>query len=199
MLFIMRLVKGIGIKETLALTFIAHLLLFPDGICSVASLLSYSCLVAILWLAEWCAAPLILFVPPKGALLVGTTLVASLALAPLSLLLFGAWYPIGLLLSPLMATMALLLLTIALIYLFLPLSCFGKIIEGVSRLVYSLANWGSGHTPWRGVWGWLALIALLLTILALLKYATGVIKKRYRQRYDLELSLQFPPRHHRTP
>ena len=103
MLFIRRLVKGIGIKETLTLTFVAHLLLFPDGICGVASLLSYSCLVAILWLAEGCAAPLLLIIPPKGALLVGTTLVASLALAPLSLLLFGAWFPIGLLLSPLMA------------------------------------------------------------------------------------------------
>ncbi len=199
MLFIRRLVKGIGIKETLAHTFVAHLLLFPDGICGVASLLSYSCLVAILWLASGCAAPLLLIIPPKGALLVGTTLVASLALAPLSLLLFGAWYPIGLLLSPLMAALALLLLTTALIYLFLPLNCLKIVIEGVSHLFYSVANWGSGHTPWRGVWGWVGIVTLLLTILALLKYATGVIKKRYRQHYDLELSLQFPPRHYRAP
>ncbi len=198
MLFIRRLVKNISLKETLTLTLIAHLLLFPDGVCSVASLLSYSCLAAILWGSEWCASPLLLFLPPKGALLVGTTLVASLALAPLSLLLFGAWYPVGLLLSPIMATLALLLLTLALIFLVLPLSPLKVIIEGISRLFYSLASWGSSHTPWRGVKGWITLLIILLTILTLLKYATEVIKKRYRQQYDLELSLQFPPRHHRA-
>src|SRR5690554_5852510 len=198
MLFIRRLRKNINLKETLTLTLIAHLLLFPDGVCSVASLLSYSCLAAILWGAERCASPLLLLLPPKGALMVGTTLIASMALAPLSLLLFEAWYPIGLLLSPIMATLALLLLTLALIFLVLPLSPFKSLIEKLSRLFYSLANWGSSHTPWRGVEGWVTLLIILLTILTLLKYATEAIKKRYRQQYDLELSLQFPPRHHRA-
>ncbi len=199
MLFIRHLIKNISVKETLTLTLIAHLLLFPDGVCSVASLLSYSCLAAILWGGERCASPLLLFLPPKGALMVGTTLVASLALAPLSLLLFGAWYPIGLILSPLMAALALFLLTLALTFLVFPLSPLKFIIEGISRLFYSLANWGSSHTPWRGMQGWAILLIILLTILTLLKYATRVIKKRYRQQYDLELSLQFPPRHNRAP
>ncbi len=198
MLFLRRLRKNINLKETLTLTLIAHLLLFPDGVCSVASLLSYSCLAAILWGAERCASPLLLLLPPKGALMVGTTLIASMALAPLSLLLFEAWYPIGLLLSPIMATLALLLLTLALIFLVLPLSPFKSLIEKLSRLFYSLASWGSSHTPWRGIQGWVTLLIILLTILTLLKYATEVIKKRYRQQYDLELSLQFPPRHNRA-
>jgi competence protein ComEC len=196
MLFIRQLVRGLGIKETLTFTFIAHLLLFPDGICSVASLLSYSCLVAILWGAEACASPFILFLPPKGALLVGTTLVATFALAPLSLMLFGAWYPIGLLLSPILATVALFLLTLAIIYLVVPWTPLKTLLEIASRLFYSLAEWGSSHTPNQSLWGWLGALALMLTILALLKYANVVIKKRYRQQYDLELSLQFPPRHH---
>ena len=115
-----------------------------------------------------------------------------------STLTYVVWrlVPYWALLSPILATVALFLLTLAIIYLVVPWTPLKTLLEIASRLFYSLAEWGSSHTPNQSLWGWLGALALMLTILALLKYANVVIKKRYRQQYDLELSLQFPPRHH---
>ena len=200
MVIILQIKHNIEVKKALALTFVTQMLLFPATIGTLASLLSYTCLTAILWLAEGVGTPFLLFVPPKVAHLVGTTLSATLAVAPLALALFDAWYPIGLLVSPLLALLALSILSCGFIYLFLPLMSLGKTIEFLYTLFYRLAQWGSEftarHPPWSTGSAWCLALLLLLTVIVLLKYAKQVIQKRIRATYDLEFSLQFPPRHH---
>ncbi len=188
----------LSFKQVLTLTCIVQSMLFPWTISSIGALLSYSTLTAIICFAHPLATKIALILPPKLALLSSTTLIATLCSAPLALFLFGSWYPIGIIVSPLVALIALLLLASGLGYLVFPFTFIAKAVGWLSYVFMQLCRRASDFTcthPELGtlvplLWG----VGLLLTVVGILKYAGLVMHKRSKKAYDMGFSLRFPPR-----
>ena len=196
MIGILKLPLHLGLKQVLTATFILQSLFFPWTIISIGSLLSYLSLTAIICLAEPVAAQFAIILPHKLALLCSTTLVATLCSAPLAIVLFGAWYPIGILVSPVIALLALLLLTLGLCYLLLPLLFGAHIIDWFSRLFIVLCQQASNITLQYNqlgtLYSFLWALGILLTGIGILQYARQTIRKRSQTAYDMGFSLRFP-------
>jgi competence protein ComEC len=189
------------ILQSLAVTFIVQIFVFPWTIYSTGALLSYCALFAIIVCSTPIAGVLSLFMPNWSSILFATTLSASLVTAPISLVVFGSWHVIGIVLSPLAAPLALLVLFCSLLWLVLPWPPIGAVAVQSTRAFLYLMEWGSkwsaNHFSGDGISVWVWSTVVLLTATGILKYAGQTIRKRNRRAYDLGFSLRFAKRDHR--
>ncbi|PKL21025.1 MAG: hypothetical protein CVV48_09925 [Spirochaetae bacterium HGW-Spirochaetae-4] len=189
------------ILQLLAITFLVQVFAFPWTMNSTGALLSYCALFAIIVCSTPIAGTLSLCMPKWLALVMGTTIAASLCTAPISLIVFGSWHGIGIVLSPLAAPLALVVLFCSLVWVVLPLPPIGIIAVQSTRAFLYLMEWGSewsaNHFSGDGISVWLWSTAVLLTATGILKYAGQTLRKRNRRAYDLGFSLRFAKRDHR--
>ena len=189
------------ILQLLAITCMVQLFVFPWTMDSTGALLSYCALFAIIVCSTPIAGALSLLMPKWSAIVFAATLAASLVTAPISLVVFGSWHGIGILLSPVAAPVALVVLFCSLVWIVWPLPPVGYIAGKASRVFLWLMEWGTGWSTSHGnggdlsVWVW-SMVALL-TATGILKYAGRTIRKRNRRAYDLGFSLRFAKRDHR--
>jgi len=115
----------------------------------------------------------------------------NLALAPLGILLFGLFQPIGIIISLVIVPIATFILLLALLCLFYPIG----LINYLANLFEKVVWWGSEvtnkylfATTFRF---YLLLLVVVLTTLALCGYLYSKINKRNRKKYDLGFSLRL--------
>ena len=189
------------ILQSLAVTCIVQIVAFPWTIHSTGALLSYCALFSIIVCSTPIAGVLSLFIPTWLSILFATTLSASLGTAPISLVVFGSWHVIGIVLSPLAVPFALLVLFCSLLWLVVPWTPIGFVAVQSTRVFLYLMEWGSewsaNHISGNGISAWVWSITVLLTATGILKYAGQTIRKRNRRAYDLGFSLRFTKRDHR--
>lgn len=189
-------------REMLSVGMVIHVWTFPLTIDTPGSLLSYGALAALFYVSPVVARYLAIIMPKRIALLCATSLSAALCTAPLSLSLFGAWYGIGMALSPLLAPLALGVLACAFVWVILPFSWCAISASVMTQWFTSLVTWGSAWSSEHG-WlqttgAWMVTMVLLLTVVGFLKYASRIEHRRRCQRHDMGFSLRFPPSDHRT-
>lgn len=181
--------------QALSLAFLLQLWFFPATVGTVAFALSYSTLAGILL----CSAPLahlferFLFRSLAG--IWGATFAAITCSAPLVIKVFGKWYPIGCLASPILTPIAMLLLPTALLWMFIPIPLLEKAIEHMTEsfvgIIRWASSWSASHTMYSDSTSLYVLIVLLLTFVALCGYGDYVERKRRRKDYELGFSLRF--------
>ncbi|MGI6467374.1 MAG: ComEC/Rec2 family competence protein [Sphaerochaetaceae bacterium] len=178
-------------EDLLLLTYFVHILLFPETIMGVATLYSYAALSS-LFIFNPLVYPFFKpIMPTYIAKALTASLVVNLALAPLGILLFGLFQPIGIIISLVIVPIATFILLLALLCLFYPIG----LINYLANLFEKVVWWGSEvtnkylfATTFRF---YLLLLVVVLTTLALCGYLYSKINKRNRKKYDLGFSLRL--------
>lgn len=194
--------EGKAATTALILAFLLQLWVTPAVATSAAMTLSYASLAAILLSVPIASPRLALLVPPSLASLVVTSSGALAATAPISLMLFGAWYPVGIVFSPLLALVVSAIMLGSLFYLAIPLpwiaSCLDYLCKCFVALAFRGSRWSETHSKTTGVDALLVFYLLMLTLFLLLSYARTQIAKRSRKRNNVGFSLRFKTSSHGT-
>lgn len=185
-----------------AVSFVLQLVLFPHSISTAGCLFSYAALGGLLAVSADVAVLLSRFLPRRIA---GELASATLAVGwsiPCSLLVFGSWTPVGILISPLVTRAVMGYLALSVVAL-----CVGEIpilehvvmefMERGYRAIENLMRWGGNFA---GRWceevgdatGAIVFCAALLTVSLAILYAGKVLHIRSLRRHELELCVRFP-------
>lgn len=194
--------KRIETKYALANVVVLHAWVAPQTLISPGSALSYGAITSILYVSPAIAQSISTIMPKKLAQLVATTLSATLCTAPISLVLFGSWYGIGVLLSPFLAPVALLFLGVTFLWLLIPCVPLMILAQLMVDLFTKIVTWGSSwsleHTQFSTNLAWLWSVVSLLTVVGFLQYANRIARRRSYRKHDMGFSLRFPPSNNPT-
>jgi competence protein ComEC len=189
------LIRSSG-KTIITCSLIIHTLLVPKTLISTGSILSYYSLFGIVYGSQFISARLSSYMPRNISMVIATTCSASFFTAPLSFLLFDSWRIIGLLISPVVAPLALFILLGSFLYVLVPSTLIGKCLDSVADVFLKITQWGAAwslsHEHLNRVSMLILSIIVMLTVIALLQYASHVERKRSLSNYDLGFSLRFP-------
>lgn len=190
--------RNLRAGQTLALACVMQTVFFPHTVLTLGSVLSYAALGGILLFAEPLAGILETCIPRYSATVLSATISAMACTAPLSLSIFGRWYPIGLVTAAVLAPTALVLLVCSLLWLVFPTPGIRCAIDLEAKVFVSVVEWGSGwsaeHAQWCSSEWFITAVLVLLTGVGLLHYAGQTARKRNIRRYDMGFSLRFPER-----
>lgn len=193
-----RIGKGMPFAWTLMLAFALQLLVFPQTIDSAGTVLSYASLHALSAFCEPLSKRLSFLLPHNISLALGASVAVSVALAPLSILLFGTWFPVGMVLALILVPLTMSLLVGCLAWTFVPVSPVRELLGFLSaifkRVVEFGSMWSNLHAdadPWNL---WVSVLVTVLTVAIVLGYACRATNRRKVHAYDLGFSLRFTER-----
>ena len=191
---------SINARRALALTFLIHIIFWPQTAHDSSFLLSYAALAGLLCAYNPIKMLLQVIVHPLIASWMATTIAVQLFSAPLVMHTFGVWYPIGIIVAPILAFLASIMMCCALMYLVLPvfplrycLNIIGYIFE---RIISWASSWSHGHPMFGNRMTLFVAGAVVLTVLVLLGYACKRMKSRSKHIHDLGLFLRFSQCNH---
>lgn len=188
----------LSLQLLLASAYVTQILLCLWTVDSAGTILSYGSLLALITISPRLAALGSMFLPRVCAVALGASLAANIGSAPLSLLLFGSWYPVGICLSVPVTCIAMIVLVLSFCYLVVPWGLLPKAIAFCSDLFVGLVRfgerWSQTHPALGTRDGWISISLLLLTVVGILRYASQSFRKRNRQAYDVGFRIRFTQR-----
>lgn len=190
-----------SVRYALFIACVVQLFFFPNTIATLGCVLSYSSLAGMMLVQETVSQAVRTFLPRRLAAVLSAHASALVFAGPCAIAVFGCWYPIGLLIVPLVGPLAFLYMALGLFWLFFPLTATAYLLQQVYRLFLFLlgvgASWSHAH-PLMGSPGHLFIyLATLLTVVGFLLYACRIARTRSAHRHDMGLSLRFPECNHR--
>jgi competence protein ComEC len=193
--------KRCSIRDALSIACVVQLFIFPSTIATLGCVLSYSSLAGMMLVQETVSQAVRTFLPRRLAAILSAHASALIYAGPCAIVVFGCWYPVGLLIVPLVGPLAFLYMALGLFWLLFPLPATAYLMQQAYRLFLFLlgvgADWSHAH-PLMGTPGYLFFyLAALLTVVGFLLYACRIARTRSAHRHDMGLPLRFPECNHR--
>ena len=191
--------RRFGMITILWISYVVQTICFPKTIDSEGALLSYASLAAILLLAPSLSALFHPYLTRMLASALATSVAASLGTGWLSILLFGAWYPVGIIVSIIVVPLVTLLFIMLVLYLItgnaLAANAVRLLSDWFTKAVMVASEWSAGHHWTSTLRFWACSVAAMLTVAVIVGYACRTKRKRNGQTYDVGFSLRFSKRH----
>ncbi len=181
----------LSLEIVLFISYVIQLCVFPFTATSLAALLSYGSLSVLLLFSLPIAQQLSLVMPTKLSLTLGASLAVVGGSAPLSLVVFGQWYPVGIGLSVGIVPLAMTLLLCSLAYAVMPLTFIQALIELLAQWYYGCVKWGALHSFGQSWSDFFLFLASVLTAMVFVEYASRAAKEKQRRNYHVGFSLRF--------
>jgi ComEC/Rec2-related protein len=184
------------IINLLTYTYICQAFIFASSIFSLATLLSYAALLALIALSL----PINNYLTPLFPRSLSTPFSASLAvmliLSPITLFYFGSWYPVALILALIIIPLVTLIFMTTLLFLIFQFSFIRLILRKLTNYYEILVDKGSLFTlkfsQFCTFKSYLLFVGMLLTASLLIRYLYHTLNQKNRKKYDLAFCLQFP-------
>ena len=194
--------KKYNSRQALTLACIIQLYFFPRSIITLGCLLSYSSLAGILLFQQTLWVRLRRYISSPLALFISTSCAALFMSGPCSMFVLSRWYPIGLVLAPIMGPLALFMMFLGLVWIFIPLLPIAWFAGKTYDLFFSLLQWGSSvsmrHIDLGKPFSLFAFVSVMLTVLMVLLYACRRTRTRSKHHHEMGLSIRFPECNHRA-
>jgi len=186
---------SINARRALALTFLIHIIFWPQTAHDSGFLLSYAALAGLLCAYNPIKMLLQVIVHPLIASWMATTIAVQLFSAPLVMHTFGVWYPIGIIVGCLVAPLACLMLCMLFAWCLVPAPLLCRIIHMLTKVFLTIldkaSDWSNSH-PFYGNGASIAAIWLtLLTAALVLRYACACVRKRSMNRDGVGLPIRI--------
>jgi ComEC/Rec2-related protein len=184
------------IINLLTYTYICQVFLFPSSIFSLATLLSYTALIALIALSLPINNYLTPLFPRSLSKPFSASLAVILVLSPLTLFYFGSWYPVALILALVIIPLVTLIFMTTLLFLIFQLQFVKLILQKLTNCYEILVAKGSlftlKYSQFCTFKSYALFTALLLTASLVIRYLYHTLNQRNRKKYDLAFRLQFP-------